>query len=156
MKHYSYFHSNKFISFWTDSKTSSIYVKCGTHIHLAYVIGTASRIFISVLFIGSLFTPSRRGIIYIDSSTTVLATVVFDLLLMISLGLLIGINRGILIRYNLINTGKEKISEKQRYDCTKTQQLGIFNPWIKHLKAPITSSLLLSCIQVAIPYASRM
>ena len=112
LQHYSYFHSNKFMSFWTDSKTSSIYVKGGTHIHLAYVIGTASRIIISVLFIGSLFTPSRRGIIYIDSSTTVLATVVFDLLLMISLGLLIGINRRILIRYNLINTGREKISEK--------------------------------------------
>ena len=112
LQHYSYFHSNKFMSFWTDSKTSSIYVKGGTHIHLAYVIGTASRITISVLFIGSLFTPSRQGIIYIDSSTTVLATVVFDLLLMISLGLLIGINRRILIRYKLINTGKEKISEK--------------------------------------------
>ena len=112
LQHYSYFHSNKFMSFWTDSKTSSIYVKGGTHIHLAYVIGTASRIIISVLFIGSLFTPSRHGIIYIDSSTTVLATVVFDMLLMISLGLLIGINRRILIRYNLINTGKEKISEK--------------------------------------------
>lgn len=112
LQHYSYFHSNKFMSFWTDSKTGSIYVKGGTHIHLAYVIGTASRIIISVLFIGSLFTPSRHGIIYIDSSTTVLATVVFDMLLMISLGLLIGINRRILIRYNLINTGREKISEK--------------------------------------------
>lgn len=112
LQHYSYVHSNRFISFWTDSKTSFIYVKGGTHIHLAYVIGTASRIIISVLFIGSLFTPSRHGIIYIDSSTTVLATVVFDLLLMIALGLLIGINRRILIRYNLINTGKEKISEK--------------------------------------------
>ena len=112
LQHYSYFHSNKFMSFWTDSKTSSIYVKGGTHIHLAYVIGTASRIIISVLFIGSLFTPSRHGIIYIDSSTTVLATVVFDMLLMISLGLLIGINRRILIRYNLINTGRKKISEK--------------------------------------------
>jgi len=59
-----------------------------------------------------LFTPSRHGVIYIDNSTQVLATVVFDLLLMISLGLLVGINRRILIRYNLINTGKEKISEK--------------------------------------------
>ena len=112
LQQYSYLHSNKFISFWTDLKTNSIYVKGGTHIHLAYVIGTASRIIISILFIGSLFTPSRRGIIYIDSSTTVLATVVFDLLLMISLGLLIGINRRILIRYNLISTGREKISEK--------------------------------------------
>ena len=76
------------------------------------MIGTASRIIISILFIGSLFTPSRQGIIYIDSSTTVLATVVFDFLLVISLGLLIGINRRILIRYNLISTGREKISEK--------------------------------------------
>jgi hypothetical protein len=64
------------------------------------------------LFIGSLFSPSRRGIIYIDNSTVVLATIVFDLLLMISIGLLIGINRRILIRYNLIQEGKEKISEK--------------------------------------------
>ena len=112
LQHYSFLHSNKFISFWTDSKTSSIYVKGGTHIHLAYVIGTTCRIIISILFIGSLFTPSRHGIIYIDSSTQVLATVVFDLLLMISLGLLIGINRRILVRYNLINTGREKISEK--------------------------------------------
>ena len=112
LQHFSYLHSNKFISFWKDSKTSSIYVKGGTHIHLAYVIGTTCRIIISILFIGSLFTPSRQGIIYIDSSTTVLATVVFDLLLMISLGLLIGINRRILIRYNLISIGREKISEK--------------------------------------------
>jgi hypothetical protein len=76
------------------------------------VIGTASRLIISVLFIGSLFTPSRRGIIYIDNSTTVLATIAFDLLLMISFGLLVGINRRILIRYNLIREGKEKILEK--------------------------------------------
>lgn len=112
LQHFSYLHSNKFISFWKDSKTNSIYVKGGTHIHLAYVIGTACRIIISILFIGSLFTPSRQGIIYIDSSTTLLATVVFDFLLMISLGLLIGINRRILIRYNLISTGREKISDK--------------------------------------------
>jgi hypothetical protein len=75
------------------------------------VIGTASRLIISVLFIGSLFSPSRHGIIYVDTSTAVLATIVFDLLLMISLGLLMGINRRILIRYNLIEQGKEKILE---------------------------------------------
>lgn len=112
LQHYSYLHSNRLISFWKESKSGSIYVKGGTHIHLAYVIGTASRLIISVLFIGSLFTPSRQGIIYVDPSTAVLATIVFDLLLMISLGLLIGINRRILIRYNLIKEGKEKILEK--------------------------------------------
>ena len=42
----------------------------------------------------------------------VLATMVFDLLLMICFGLLIGINRRVLIRYNLIKEGKEKISER--------------------------------------------
>jgi len=112
LAYYSYLHSNRLMSFWKDSKSGSIYVKGGTHIHLAYVIGTISRIIISVLFIGSLFTPSRRGLIYIDNSTAVLATIVFDFLLMISVGLLIGINRRILIRYNLIKEGKEKISEK--------------------------------------------
>ena len=112
LQHYTYFHSNRLISFWKESKSGSIYVKGGTHIHLAYVIGTASRIIISVLFIGGLFSPSRRGIIYIDNSTVVLVTIVFDLLLMISIGLLIGINRRILIRYNCIKEGKEKISEK--------------------------------------------
>jgi hypothetical protein len=112
LQHYSYLHSNRLMSFWKESKSGSIYVKGGTHIHLAYVIGTTSRIIISVLFIGSLFSPSRRGIIYIDNSTAVLATIVFDLLLMISVGLLIGINRMILIRYNSIKEGKEKISEK--------------------------------------------
>ena len=103
---------NRLISFWKGSKPGSIYVKGGTHIHLVYAIGTTSRIIISILFIGSLFTPSRKGIIYIDNSTALLTTIVFDLLLMISLGLLIGINRRILIRYNLISTGREKISEK--------------------------------------------
>ncbi|MGA9841953.1 MAG: hypothetical protein WBP64_01770 [Nitrososphaeraceae archaeon] len=110
-EHTSYLHSNRLISFWKDSKSGSIYVKGGTHIHLAYIIGTASRLIISVLFIGGLFTPSRRGIIFIDNSVAVLATVAFDLLLMICFGLLIGINRRILIRYNLIKEGKEKISE---------------------------------------------
>jgi hypothetical protein len=76
------------------------------------VVGTASRIIISVLFIGSLFSPSKRGVIYVNNSTTVLATIVFDLLLMISLGLLMGINRRILIRYNLIEQGKENVLEK--------------------------------------------
>jgi hypothetical protein len=75
-------------------------------------IGTASRIIISILFIGSLFGPSQRGVIYASNSTVVPATIVFDLLLMISVGLLIGINRRILIRYNLINEGRENISEK--------------------------------------------
>jgi hypothetical protein len=112
LQHYSYLHSNRLMSFWKESKSGSIYVKGGTHIHLAYVIGTISRIIISVLFIGSLFSPSGRGIIYIDNSKVVLATIVFDLLLMISIGLLIGINRRILIRYNYIREGKEKISEK--------------------------------------------
>jgi hypothetical protein len=112
LQHYTYLHSNRLISFWKESKSGSIYVKGGTHIHLAYVIGTASRIIISVLFIGGLFSPSRRGIIYIDNPTVVLVTIVFDLLLLISIGLLIGINRRILIRYNCIKEGKEKISEK--------------------------------------------
>jgi hypothetical protein len=112
LAYYSYLHSNRLMSFWKESKSGSIYVKGGTHIHLAYVIGTTSRIIISVLFIGSLFTPSRRGLIYIDNSTAVFVTIVFDFLLMISVGLLIGINRRILIRYNLISQGREKISEK--------------------------------------------
>ena len=112
LAYYSYLHSNRLISFWKESKSGSIYVKGGTHIHLAYVIGTTSRIIISVLFIGSLFSPNRRGIIYVDDSTAILATIVFDLLLLISVGLLIGINRRILIRYNLIKQGKESISEK--------------------------------------------
>ena len=30
------------------------------------------------MFIGSLFTPSRQGIIYIDNSTAVLVTIIFD------------------------------------------------------------------------------
>jgi hypothetical protein len=76
------------------------------------MIETTSRIIISVLFIGSLFTSSRRGLIYIDNSTAVLATIVFDFLLMISVCLLIGINRRILIRYDLISEGKENTSEK--------------------------------------------
>ncbi|MFZ0513444.1 MAG: hypothetical protein WAM14_17695 [Candidatus Nitrosopolaris sp.] len=42
-----------------------------------------------------------------DNSTAVLATIVFDLLLMISVGLLTGINGRMHIRYNLINEGKE-------------------------------------------------
>jgi hypothetical protein len=77
-----------------------------------FIIGTTSRIIIFILFIGSLFGSSRRGIIYASDSTVVLATIVFDLLLMISVGLLIGINRRMLIRYNLINEGRENISEK--------------------------------------------
>jgi hypothetical protein len=77
-----------------------------------FVIGTASRIIISILFIGSLFGPSQQGIIYASNSTIVLATIAFDSLLMISVGLLIGINRRILIRYNLINEGKENIPEE--------------------------------------------
>jgi hypothetical protein len=64
------------------------------------------------LILGSLSTPSRPGLIYIDNSTAILATIVFDLLLMVSVGLLIVINRRILVRYNLIKEGKEEISEK--------------------------------------------
>jgi len=112
LQHYSYLHSNRLISFWKNSKSGSIYVTGGTHIHLAYVIGTTSRIIISVLFVGSLFSPSKRGVIYINNSTAVLATIVFDLLLMSSLGLLIGINRRTLIRYNLIKHGKDNVQER--------------------------------------------
>jgi hypothetical protein len=112
LQQYSYWHSNRLISFWRDSKSASIYVKGGTHIHAVFVIGTATRIIISILFIGSLFGPSQRGLIDISNSTVVLATIVFDFLLIISVSLLIGINRRILIRYNLINQGRESISEK--------------------------------------------
>jgi hypothetical protein len=112
LQHYSYLHSNRLISFWKDSKSGSIYVTGGTHIHLAYLIGTASRMIISVLFVGSLFSPSKRGLIYINNSTAVLATIIFDFLLMISLGLLIGINRRTLIRYNLIKDGQDNIQER--------------------------------------------
>jgi hypothetical protein len=112
LQQYSYLHSNRLMSFWKESKSASIYVKGAGHIHAVYVIGTASRIIISILFIGSLFGPSQQGIIYVSDSTIVLATKVFDLILMISVGLLIGINRRILIRYNLINERRENISEK--------------------------------------------
>jgi len=114
LQQYSYLHSNRLISFWRESKSASIYVKGGTHIHAVFVIGTASRIIISILFIGSLFGPTHRGIIDTSNSTTLLlATTVFDLLLMISVGLLIGINRRILIRYNLINE-EEKTFRKNK------------------------------------------
>ena len=112
LQQYSNLHSNRLMSFWKESKSASIYVKGAGHIHAVFVIGTTSRIIISILFIGSLFGSSRRGIIYASDSTVFLATIVFDLLLMISVGLLIGINRRILIRYNLINEGRENISEK--------------------------------------------
>jgi len=112
LQHISYLHSNRLMSFWKESKSKSIYVKGGSHIYLAYVVGTASRIIISILFIGSLFSPSRRGIIYADESTTLLATILTNLLLMASLGLLIGINRRILVRYNSIMEGRETISER--------------------------------------------
>jgi len=104
-------YSNRLISFWKDSKSDSIYVKGGTHIHYAYIIGTASRLIISVLFIGGLFARSREGIIHVDNSAAVLAIIAFDLLLMICSGLLIGINRRVFVRYNLIKEGKERISE---------------------------------------------
>ena len=112
LQQYSYLHSNRLMSFWKESKSGSIYVKGGTHIHAVFVIGTATRIIISILFIGSLFGPSQPVIIYASNSTVVLATIVFDLLLLLSVGLVIGVNRRILIRYNLINEGRENISEK--------------------------------------------
>ncbi len=112
LQHYSYLHSNRIMSFWKESKSGSIYATGGTHIHLVFVIGTVSRIIISVMFIGSLFSRTREGLIYIDNFTAVLITIAIDMLLMVSLGLLIGINRRIHIRYNLIIEGKESISEK--------------------------------------------
>jgi hypothetical protein len=112
VQHYSYSHSNRLISFWRESESGSIYVKGGTHIHLAYMIGTTSRVLISILFIGSLFAPSRPGLIYINNSTLVLIVIAIDFLLMISLGLLLGMNRRILTRYKLINAGTGDISEK--------------------------------------------
>jgi hypothetical protein len=112
LQQYSYLHSNRLVSFWKESKSASIYEKGGTDIHAAFVIGTASRIIISLLFIGSLLSPSQPAIISTSSSTVLLATIAFDLLLLISIGLVIGINRRILIRYNLINEGRENISEK--------------------------------------------
>ena len=42
LQQYSYFHSNRLMQFWKDSKSASTYVKGGTHIHAAFVIGTAS------------------------------------------------------------------------------------------------------------------
>jgi hypothetical protein len=75
------------------SKSASIYVKGGTHIHAVFVIGTASRMIVSILFIGSLFGPSQPVIIYTSNSTAVLANIVFDLLLLLSVGLIIGINK---------------------------------------------------------------
>ena len=112
LQQYSYLRSNRLMSFWKESKSASIYVKGGTHIHAVFVIGAVTRIIISILFIGSLFRPSQQGLIYASDSTVVLATIVFDLLVMISVGLLIGYNRRILIRYNLISEGRENISEK--------------------------------------------
>jgi len=109
IQHLAYLRSNRLMSLWRDSKSGSIYVKGAKHIHFAYVIGTALRIIISILFIGSLFGPSRQGIIYIDPSEAVFATLGTDLLLLVSVGLLIGLNRRILVRYNLIEEGKEKI-----------------------------------------------
>ncbi|MGA9841634.1 MAG: hypothetical protein WBQ25_04915 [Nitrososphaeraceae archaeon] len=64
------------------------------------------------MFVGSLFVPSRRGVIDVNNSTVLLATIAFDLLLLICYGLLIGINRRVLARFNLIKEGKEEISDR--------------------------------------------
>jgi hypothetical protein len=93
LQQYSYLHSNRLMSFWKESKSASIYVKGGTHIHAVFVIETASRMIVSILFIGSLFGPSQPVIIYTSNSTAVLANIVFDLLLLLSVGLIIGINK---------------------------------------------------------------
>ena len=112
LQQYLYLHSNRLMSFWKESKSGSIYVKGGTHIHAVFVIGTATRMIVSILFIGSLFGPSQPVIIYTSNNAAVLANIVFDFLLLIYVGLIVGVNRRILIRYNLINEGRENISEK--------------------------------------------
>ena len=48
-EHISFMHSNRLISFWKDQTSFSIYVKGGTHIHIAYIFEAASSITISVL-----------------------------------------------------------------------------------------------------------
>jgi hypothetical protein len=51
-------------------------------------------------------------------------TIVFDLLLMTCFGLIIGINRRILIRYNLIEEGKDEITTiSERRDHKKPIRL---------------------------------
>ena len=71
---------------------------------------------ISILFVGSLFVPSRRGVVDVNNSTVLLATIAFDFcygpFMLICYGLLIGINRRVLARFNLIKEGKEEISDR--------------------------------------------
>ena len=126
LQQYSYLRSNRLMSFWKESNSASIYVKGGTHIHAVFVIGTVSRIIISILFIGSLIGPSQQGIIYASDSTVVLATIVLDLLLMISVGLLIGVNRRILIRYNLISEGRKATVDLLPYLSLLTLHLYVY------------------------------
>ena len=143
-QHYAYLRSNCLISFWKGSKPGCIYVKGGTHIHLVYAIGTTSRIIISILFIGSLFTPSRKGIIYVNKyNGRTCSSLPLICYCMISLGLLIGINRRILIRYNLINTGRENI-------CKSKDMIFFFNPRIIYEKYShdIGDLVLLSCFVI--------
>lgn len=47
-----------------------------------------------------------------NSSSVLLATIAFDLLLIICYGLLNGINRRVLARFNFIKEGKEEISDR--------------------------------------------
>ena len=104
-------HSNRLISFWKDQTSFSIYVKGGTHIHIAYII-ESSITHHNIGLIGSLFAPSLRGIITVENSAVLLATITFDLLLMICFGLLMGINRRIMVRYNLFKEGREDILDR--------------------------------------------
>jgi hypothetical protein len=119
----SYIYSKRTLSFWklldNNNASSDIYVKGGLSIYFLYVAALTIRIAIGFLFIGSqnfsfnnqreIFGGNTASVIaplfHTDSTTTIFAFAITDILLLIGVGLIMG-RSTIILKYYQHNKRK--------------------------------------------------
>lgn len=104
-------YSDKTLSFW-KTVDGNIYAKGGLAIYLIYISATATRIVISLFFLGSvtalfIYNPvaGSQGI----NPVVGISLIVSDFLLVLGAGLLVGLNRQINLHYKRIQQNVETV-----------------------------------------------
>jgi hypothetical protein len=96
------------ITFWRAGD-GSVYFKGGVIIYLVYLVALIVRLTVDFVVIGPSVFSYAPGLTL--SGGALEATVVVDVLLMLGVGLLLGRNARVLMRYRRIESGEDKIQD---------------------------------------------
>jgi hypothetical protein len=103
---WSYKFADKRFKFW-QTQDGSIYFKGGVIIYLVYIVALVARLTVDYVFVGSaMFSFAPVGTL---PQSAILGLIITDLLLTMGIGLLVGRNLRLLVKYQNIKKGIETV-----------------------------------------------